>query len=59
MSDEALYHELDQLHGQVLRAKYRLRETSDRDALRGLVVDIVYLARSVESEWQSFEALPD
>lgn len=54
-----LYYELDQLHGQVLRAKYRLTERPDRDVLAELVADLVYRAKLVETEWQAYEATQD
>lgn len=55
-ADQDLYDALDHLHGQVLRAKYRLRENPDRDKLADLIADVVWCAKKAESEWQTYEA---
>jgi hypothetical protein len=53
---EPLYYWLDQLHGDVLRAKYRLTENPDREKLADLVAALVLDAKRVEVEWQAYES---
>lgn len=55
--EQELYDRLDHLHGQVLRAKYRLTENPDPDKLADLIADIVWAAKNTEASWQSLEAV--
>lgn len=52
---DELWWTLDRLHGQVLRAKYRLDENPDHEVLGRLVADISALAASVGREWRAYE----
>jgi hypothetical protein len=51
-----LYRELDALHGQILRAKYRLCEKPDADALAEIIDSIPFFASRAYAEWQAYEA---
>lgn len=57
VKDSRLYLWLDELHLQVLRAKHRLRENPDREALADIVAtELPFCVRQVEAAWRAYEA---
>lgn len=53
VKDSRLYLWLDE---KVLRAKHRLRENPDREALADSVAELPFCVRQVEAAWRAYEA---